>query len=859
MRLNYRRRSAVRTSRFESFEPRLVMSAAPAGEMFLDYYIEQIGQPFSPQAPGAPDLSGLSQTQSNSGLSGAGQTVVVIDSGIAYRHTALGGGLGAGYRVVGGYDFAERDDNPYDDGPFGSHGTHVAGIIGGEGTGFRGLATGVDLVALRVFDDAGRGQFSWVEEALRWVHEHRNSFENPITTVNLSLGSAWNSSSTPSWAMLEEELAQLEADGIFIAVAAGNSFTTYNQPGLSYPAASPYVVPVSSVDSDGQLSYFSQRHNRAIAAPGRGIVSTVPDYLGNSNGVDDDYASFSGTSMAAPYVAAASVLLREAYEFVGLHSVTQDTLYDLMRSTADTIYDATTGQNYLRLNLDRALDSILPADDYGSDSSAPHLLGTINGTSTFSGMIGRVDDRDYFQFIAGASGTITFTATTSQELDPVWQLASPTVGTEQAGKTFSFKVVAGQTYTFGLGTRDGSGRYSVTARLEASSSAGESAERAPGGQSEIRDNAVTAAGKWFTLSATNTGIFTVEAMFNAAAGDVDLELFDADNTYLGGSYGVSGYERIDVTATAGQTFQVYAYLNGAGTHGDVDLRITNLVRRENASVSVLGTDGDDTFRFVAGSVVQVSVNGVEYRFDNRAVQSVGFKGFGGNDSAVLEGTAANDIARVASGSAELKGQTYRAEVKNVDSVVLRGGGGRDWVALGDSTGADLFRAQPEGIDLSGNGFSTRLEGFDLVRGSGRRGTGGAESFLRSSVSSLSAADVDLAGVDAGDGLQQPVPGQSTSADLQAGNWAESNSPGEQASSPAVYFEEVYARAGQSEQSAFSDPPAGAGAGPLVDSERELAAWAYALEYARSNIARRDLGAAEMVALDAVLEWMGSQP
>ena len=54
----------------------------------------------------------------------------MIDSGIAWDHVALSGGLGTGYRVVGGWDFAENDADPYDDGPSGFHGTHVAGIIG---------------------------------------------------------------------------------------------------------------------------------------------------------------------------------------------------------------------------------------------------------------------------------------------------------------------------------------------------------------------------------------------------------------------------------------------------------------------------------------------------------------------------------------------------------------------------------------------------------------------------------------------------------------------------------------------------------------------------------------------------------
>ena len=82
----------------------------------------------------AHTLTGWYNVQANYGFTGRGQTVAVIDSGIAYDHFALGGGVGANYRVVGGWDFTEENDwNMYDDGTSGGHGTHVSGIIGGSG------------------------------------------------------------------------------------------------------------------------------------------------------------------------------------------------------------------------------------------------------------------------------------------------------------------------------------------------------------------------------------------------------------------------------------------------------------------------------------------------------------------------------------------------------------------------------------------------------------------------------------------------------------------------------------------------------------------------------------------------------
>jgi subtilisin family serine protease len=366
-----------RLARLEVFEPRIVMSAAASAELTLDYSVDSAID-VELLAGTSTAASSLAAIRSRYGLIGAGQTVAVIDSGIAYDHTALGGGYGSAYRVVGGYDFAEGDSNPYDDGSAGGHGTHVAGILAASNSASSGVAPGVDLVSLRVFDDNGNGTMAGIEQALRWVHNNRLSFENPITTVNLSLGTQSNSTSASASAVLEDELAQLEADGIFISVAAGNNFATYKVAGLSYPASSSYVVAASSVDANGTLSSFSQRSSTSIAAPGRSITSTVPDYLGNKNGVTDDYASLSGTSMAAPYVAGGAVLIREAMTRVGIVGVNQDMIYSEMASTADTIYDSSTGQNYLRLNLTRALEAVML---YGAGSPDLSTLGLYNASS----------------------------------------------------------------------------------------------------------------------------------------------------------------------------------------------------------------------------------------------------------------------------------------------------------------------------------------------------------------------------------------------------------------------------------------------------------------------------------------------
>lgn len=352
-----------RLADYEECEERLTLAAHSLAEPLLEPLAaasplaqEGVSAPAHPAARSwDADLAYIRQTY---GLQGAGQTVAIIDSGVAYDHLALGGGLGSGFRVVGGRDFTAEDDaDPYDDPPAGFHGTLVAGVIGSSDATYPGVAPAVDFVALRVFDDQGRGDFAAVEQALQWLHTHRASFRYPITTVNLSLGANLAAGDQTPRDLLEDDFAQLRADGLFVAVAAGNAFDAPGANGLSYPASSAQVVPVASLQADGSFSAFSQRDPRVLAALGEHVTSAVPSHL-FGGGLSNDFAYAHGTSLATPYVAGAGVLVREAMERIGLRDVTPAAIEMQLRNTADPFLDPQTQQTYLRLNLRRAIDEL---------------------------------------------------------------------------------------------------------------------------------------------------------------------------------------------------------------------------------------------------------------------------------------------------------------------------------------------------------------------------------------------------------------------------------------------------------------------------------------------------------------------
>jgi hypothetical protein len=571
----------TRALRFETCEPRVMMTArSDAARWAVDYLTGDstiLHQP-RPQIDLLPaslanahEQTGMDIVRQRFGLSGAGQTVAIIDSGVAFDHAALGSGFGEGYRVVGGWDFTEGSSlegewNPYDDGPHGSHGTHVAGIVGSDDPDNLGVAPKADLVALRVFDDDGAGWFSWVEQALTWVYDHRNDFRNPITAVNLSLGVGWNSDQPPNWAMLEDELQLLDQVGIFISVAAGNDFESYNSPGLDYPAASPYAVAAMSTESSGYLSYFSQRHDRAIAAPGQGIRSTVPDYVGNGNGEADDFATYSGTSMAAPYLAGASVIVRQALEMVGRTNIDQDMIYDVIRETADTISDSVTEADYKRLNLERAIDSILGDDHEGQSTSSAVKLGEFGLRKTAWGSINYEGDRDYFRFTAARSGTVELCVEGGETSQ--FQLRRYYAdGTSRYvnSDTLQMEVEAGRRYYISIRDRAGTGDYRasfrVTPRFE---------DLGDVGERTLRHQRVSGE-RWYCFNSREDGAVRAEGWIEQNTSDVRLELYD-QNLYRICTDDGRYKDNVTDAATDGETF----FVRVAGNNSDVKLRLRSV-------------------------------------------------------------------------------------------------------------------------------------------------------------------------------------------------------------------------------------------------------------------------------------------
>jgi serine protease len=237
---------------------------------------------------------------------GANVVVAVIDTGVAGRGSAKGKQARdfGQTRFAHGYDFVHNDDDPYDDH---GHGTHVAGTIA-EATdnreGVAGLAFEATILPIKVLSAQGSGTSTDVADAIRFAADRGAG------VINLSLGSPFPSE------VVHQAVRYAARKGVVVACAAGNGFGE----GVSFPAAFPECIAVSSVGPDGALAtYSSWGKEIALAAPGGDMLKTERAQDGilqntilspDIGGRGDDYYHFQGTSMAAPHVAAAAALVK---------------------------------------------------------------------------------------------------------------------------------------------------------------------------------------------------------------------------------------------------------------------------------------------------------------------------------------------------------------------------------------------------------------------------------------------------------------------------------------------------------------------------------------------------------------------
>ncbi len=247
--------------------------------------------------------------------------VAVIDTGVDFTHGDLRDNMWVNEKETAG-DGRDNDGNGYVDDYYGvdivagrgngmddhGHGTHVAGVIAAVNNlqGTVGVAFNTKIMSVKAGMSSGYFTQDAIAKAILYA------YENGADVINMSFGG------TASSIAVQDALAKAYTRCVLVA-SAGNDGAPNE--GLfavpNYPAAYPYVLGVMSVDKNGVESAFSNYDAAAfngveyeVYAPGEDIVSTIPG---------DRYATWSGTSMAAPLVSGMAALLRSYYTDLGMY------------------------------------------------------------------------------------------------------------------------------------------------------------------------------------------------------------------------------------------------------------------------------------------------------------------------------------------------------------------------------------------------------------------------------------------------------------------------------------------------------------------------------------------------------------
>jgi serine protease AprX len=339
----------------------------------------------------------------NSGFTGKGVDVAVIDTGIAPV-----AGLNASGKVINGPDLSLEAQSPsLQHLDTNGHGTFMAGLIAGndgQPGGYRGVAPDARIVSLKVGVADGGVDVSQVIAAIDWVVQHRSDNGMNIRVINLSYGT--NSTQPYGIDPLAYAVEQAWKAGIVVVTAAGNSGyqNGASAPGVADPAYDPQVIAVGGADTNGsttpwddQVASYSAGAascSSACRAPdliapgthmqGLRVVGSYIDQTNPSGVLSDRYFRGSGTSEAAAFTSGAVADLLQRYP-----QLTPDQVKAMLTSSCDKLSSFNWKQQGCgELDLSKLLGASVPsvsaAQQYNASSTGSGSLEASRGTDHIS-------------------------------------------------------------------------------------------------------------------------------------------------------------------------------------------------------------------------------------------------------------------------------------------------------------------------------------------------------------------------------------------------------------------------------------------------------------------------------------------
>jgi len=336
-------------------------------------HIEPVKTFYPELAQGLPLMNAITTRETYNG--GTGTAIAIVDTGVDYTHSKLGGGTFPNYKVIGGYDTGNNDNNPMPVGE--AHGTCCAGIAAGSlgtvGDYIGGVAPNAKIYALKASpDNAGLFYNDAILAAWDWCISHKNDDpQNPILVISNSLGGGSYNNHAAADAdnpALAAAVKTANAAGITILASSGNDAYTNS---IAAPAALSNVISVGAVydaaigtaafsnctdaqtAADKVTCYSNTAAILDMLAPSHNAYTT--DIAGTGGYSSGDYDStFGGTSAACPYAAGAVAALQSAAKQLMHKYLTPDEIRTLLTATGDSTADTKAAIAKPRINLGAA-------------------------------------------------------------------------------------------------------------------------------------------------------------------------------------------------------------------------------------------------------------------------------------------------------------------------------------------------------------------------------------------------------------------------------------------------------------------------------------------------------------------------
>ncbi len=354
---------------------------------------------------------------SGTNITGAGQTICILDTGVNYTHLDLGGCFGNGTnsscKVFAGFDIVNNDGDPYDDQ---GHGTHVAGIAAANGTSLRGAAPDARIVAVKVLDSGGGGTVSNIVSGINWCAGNASTYNISVISMSLGTSTAYTSGCDGEADLdsMVKAVNNATALNISIIAATGNDALIN---AVNAPACIANVTAIGATDKNNTIATYSNLAALVdLLAPGTLINST--DYAGG-------YSKKSGTSMSAPLAAGSFALVRQIYkEKFNLAPAPINITERFNRTGVQNIIDV-GGLKYTKIDVLGALSTFDMRDPWWKLNSPP------NGTSfnrSAAINLSLSDDVGFYYGIYSRNGTANASIPQNGQINTTgWPLGNQTV------------------------------------------------------------------------------------------------------------------------------------------------------------------------------------------------------------------------------------------------------------------------------------------------------------------------------------------------------------------------------------------------------------------------------------------------